>query len=1024
MTPGSAPAATASDLVAQAVLSTGNNEHEVDKDPFRRRQRGCSPSASIVEHPGQDNQDNWWTAGDHQDVLVSTRDLGETVSLSEGGGPLIGGAIRRGLFKVEGEFRPCSVKLIPVSRGDSQIASQVVREARRWIARCGGEARAFALRRTVATTVLALPAYRSTLGALVRDREHSLVEQVASDWRMLAKLGHWSQQLVKDMAALHNADIAHVCLGPETVWVDADGGLHVGDFMGKIRTLRLLESGCMREGVLDPELAMWYPPEVHRGTMQVSSGASTSGIVGAGGGAAPHASGGGSAATEGAAFCGTGGAKAAMGSGASGATSKLDWQRVDAWQLGIVLFFFCTGEHPFGDRGSPASVCRNVRADKWVNRPLLEALPLHTDLVRRLLEYQPELRLLPSQALKHPLLWTESDAAAFAAPLLSAKPGGARELHGQAATTEDLDVQQPAVPELQQASPPLRMAGVPDWLLHLPSLAAYGPTARPKALNMDVLASFCNKALNVDNVPPMPSHAEIGALVAERSGASSSGTDELPNGAAAVAATSAPLSPPVSKNSKNVSPCGLLQLAGAHRPAEQHTAVHGSPSSAPPQFDLSRSPPPVPNLSAAQSGAAPETPAKALDQRKIVVPEQETPLGPDGASVLLSTGAVPLPPGLEHVAPASVGCHSVSTSPVSAVAAAAAAADCKRIDIRQPLAFADALGLLATTPPHPMPPVAPVSSMPQPPIPPLPQACHPHPAPLIPSPIGHGVPAWPPVAHPPLPVGFGLGFSLGLGLAASSAGLGALSPGISGAPTSAFVDPYQWFWQQQTLLRQQQQQHILGQVDHPLAGTSQTAVPQDTVQQWQQQQLQLQQQHQQHLLQHQLLQEQIQPDTATERQELRALLAKAMQKQVSGSASACSSGDVGPVELPVNAPYAPCDSACSDGALMLDASASQQGHHVRDGLPGAPKEHLLRNVEAKLDRLLQIFHEDGHGSTGAATVPFAGTSPAAPAEAADAAGGPSAPVFPFNPHVDGERLLPAELLTALGCAAPKKTCRI
>lgn len=430
-----------------ASASTGDGGNTVNS---RSSDSNAPPTASQPEQTSAESavdDDSWWYAGDQHDLRVCVKEI---VSGAAGDGDaLVGGILRPGFFQAKsgtGTLRVldrevrCQVKLMTISRGDSQIAAQVVKEAKRWIAHWSNHwsntdqsnngdnpsEHAYVLRRTVATTVLALPEYASTLGVSMNKMGGSVAKQAATFWPLTAMAASWARQLVTQVQALHAENIAHLCLGPQTVNVDAAGELHMGDFMGKIRALRLFESGW--RGKSDDAWAMWYPPEVHR----------------------------------------------CVSTGEGGA--KLDKFRIDSWQLGVVIFYLLTGEHPFGDRRKPSTVCANVVADRRVNRPLLDHLPLFTNLVNRLTERCPDQRLLPVQIVRHPVLWTFADALRFAAPLWKTDYTSVLKSQGIA---------------------------LQSGLLHIPPIAILGGSRPPADIpgQLELLVRLCDKAINTNSVP-------------------------------------------------------------------------------------------------------------------------------------------------------------------------------------------------------------------------------------------------------------------------------------------------------------------------------------------------------------------------------------------------------------------------------------------------------------------------------------------------------------------------------------------
>jgi len=279
----------------------------------------------------------------------------------------------------------CQVKLVPVSRTRSHVASQVVKETKRWIACAAdvegrGARTVYALRRTVATIVVAMPEWVSTLQKSAKTGKESLACLIEEQPCLASTAARMARQLVVQTQSLHSEMIAHLCLGPPDVGVDQHGGLLLGDFLGKIRLLHVMQGKGNGDENLEDSWWMWYPAEVLLGSR---NGSLTKDL---------------------------------------NIDGFQDGSRVDAWQLGLTVFFLLTGLHPFGDLSDPATVCRNILTDNRVHFAELAHVPLFSDLIDRFLTRRPELRLLPSGALRHPVFWLLPEAARFASsPLVSSK---------------------------------------------------------------------------------------------------------------------------------------------------------------------------------------------------------------------------------------------------------------------------------------------------------------------------------------------------------------------------------------------------------------------------------------------------------------------------------------------------------------------------------------------------------------------------------------------------------------------------
>ncbi|CAK9097538.1 Dynamin-related protein 4C [Durusdinium trenchii] len=312
----------------------------------------------------------WWFVGDQKDLLVSTE---EVLSAFCGlGHQITGGAVRQAriLFPEGRGHRDCAARLLSTSRGDSTIANRVIKDIRRWMisSRCP----AFLIRRTVATTVLALPADFRCLDHLVRSRGRVPLQQ---QWGMLETLAEWLSSITMDLSTIHiGFGAGHLCLGPSSIFLNSSGDVYVGDFLGKVQFLRYAMSGSSTQ---DDDWAMWYPAEVQERLARGN----------------------------------------ALNPGSNdhqAAEELIDELAIDSWQLGVTTFFMLTQEHPFGPATDAGRVCRNIMSHRVENYALLEDFPLWADFIGRLLHQDPKARLRVTEARNHPLFWSPREVSAFA----------------------------------------------------------------------------------------------------------------------------------------------------------------------------------------------------------------------------------------------------------------------------------------------------------------------------------------------------------------------------------------------------------------------------------------------------------------------------------------------------------------------------------------------------------------------------------------------------------------------------------
>lgn len=155
-------------------------------------------------------------------------------------------------------------------------------------------ARGITIRRTVATICLVLPEEElPSLASSIRGKA-SMVAISDGAWHAVSlHVKNCILDMAKELSQLHKAGISHMCISPANVFIDVPMSLRLGDFLGKLHTLKLQQE---HSGVAD-EWAIWQPPEV----LELASGADV----------------------------------------------VIDPFLVDAWQLGAVIFYLATGQHPY-----------------------------------------------------------------------------------------------------------------------------------------------------------------------------------------------------------------------------------------------------------------------------------------------------------------------------------------------------------------------------------------------------------------------------------------------------------------------------------------------------------------------------------------------------------------------------------------------------------------------------------------------------------------------------------------------------
>eukprot|EP00435_Cladocopium_sp_Y103_P014088 s1973_g3.t1 len=369
------------------------------------------------EPQGPTAPEGWWFVGDQKDLLVSSK--GEVVTNFYGlGHSITGGYVRQAQILVsQGGTSPCVARLLSTSRGDATVANQVIKDIRRWIAHCHSSVQM--IRRTVATTVLALPAELRCLDVVVKGMAsnwdgHGLG---LHNWGTTSLLSKWLSQITSEVANLHSTlRISHLSLGPCSVFLDPSNEMQMGDFLGpqwrcgvtgKVQFLRNAQSGF---SIKDDEWAMWYPAEVQKRIAQE-------------GNLVP----GSSKKREDAEI---------MDSRRNSANAIWifwciqfddDEYAVDAWQLGVLAFFLLTGEHPFGASNQPTVVCGNITTHRVANWGLMEEFPLWADLIGRLLSHDPTERLKVSEAdsARQSKRFCKVFVAQLEKPVSFPQPGGA-----------------------------------------------------------------------------------------------------------------------------------------------------------------------------------------------------------------------------------------------------------------------------------------------------------------------------------------------------------------------------------------------------------------------------------------------------------------------------------------------------------------------------------------------------------------------------------------------------------------------
>lgn len=144
----------------------------------------------------------------------------------------------------------------------------------------------------------------------------------------------WGMQLVSQVLFLHSYNITHLCIAPTNLYVHQDG-LSLCDFSGKIRALQHINN----YHTLGEDWLVWYPPEVHQ-------------------------------------------------------AREVNLYLIDAWQVGVALYYIMTGSHPFGKASDIQSLCAAIQREEPNLYPIRHSV--FYKIIKDLLQSDPEKRALLS----------------------------------------------------------------------------------------------------------------------------------------------------------------------------------------------------------------------------------------------------------------------------------------------------------------------------------------------------------------------------------------------------------------------------------------------------------------------------------------------------------------------------------------------------------------------------------------------------------------------------------------------------
>lgn len=199
--------------------------------------------------------------------------------------------------------------------------------------------------------------------------------------------------MVSGLQRLHFGGIAHLRICPTNILIDNEAGFKLGDFVGKIGLVGLMDGSeprAVAERYLTDSVGVWQAPELTQFLRDYVEKKSIS----------------------------------------------IDGKRADIFSLGCVVFYAMTGQHPFGTFASgdrlgaagsvgdgsvlfaepTAQVVENMLSDYVANQHLLYACPLVLDLVLRCLS-AAEQRIDVADLSRHPLFWDFDVTRSFVSTL-------------------------------------------------------------------------------------------------------------------------------------------------------------------------------------------------------------------------------------------------------------------------------------------------------------------------------------------------------------------------------------------------------------------------------------------------------------------------------------------------------------------------------------------------------------------------------------------------------------------------------